>query len=100
MAGSGQRDGLFAAVSVVTLIFMVLGITVGIFQWVSYSKEPPRASRAVGSPEPPQLIREGGEGSDAGAVDLDAGAGEKADDDDAAGGDTGGPAGGEEEIEF
>ena len=66
MADSQERSGMFAAISVVSLVFMVIGIAIAVVQWVSYAADLPPGPRT--SEEPPSLSSIGsGKSSDDGS---------------------------------
>jgi len=47
MADSEGRAGMFAAISVVSLVFMVIGIAIAVVQWISYAADLPPGPRTT-----------------------------------------------------
>lgn len=50
MADSQGRAGMFAAISVVSLVFMVIGIAIAVIQLISYAADLPPGPRTTSAP--------------------------------------------------
>ena len=103
MPESGSRVGVYEAIGGVALLFMVLGIAIGVMQWMALAKDPTPVPRGI---DPPSKSRLSIERAD---VDADAdtdgagapAAGDAPKPDKAPKGDEEPPAnGGEEDMEF
>ena len=87
MADSQGRSGAFAAISIVALLFMVLGITIAVLQMVSYSdsQQPPPGTLSR-PPEPNLRVgeetedTEGEDGVGEGETDVEDGEGDDEED--------------------
>ncbi|MFH1730995.1 MAG: hypothetical protein ABIF82_05000 [Planctomycetota bacterium] len=73
MADSEGRPGMFAAISVVSLVFMVIGIAIAVVQWVSYAADLPPGPRTT--PAAPSLSSHIGSAESSGDDGVGAGAG-------------------------
>jgi len=67
MPDARPRDEVFAIISIVTLLFLLIGISIGVFQWVSSTQPTPPVFRASQEPTAPDLLKGSGEGELGGA---------------------------------
>ena len=52
------RDDVFTAISIVTLIFMLIGIGIAAFEWNSYAVDPQPSGPVAAAPKKPVLVDE------------------------------------------
>jgi len=102
MAQPGGRPGVYEAISIVALLFMVIGIAIAVMQWMAYTDDPAPIPRGI---DPPSKLRPSIEPAETDSDEADADGGAEAPaPDDAKKPDKDGaeaPAkGGEEDIEF
>jgi len=102
MADSEGRAGMFAAISVVSLVFMVIGIAIAVVQWISYAADLPPGPRTTSKAASLSEHIGAAESSDDGGVGAGAGTSRPADEKPKAG--TGGaevkPPINDDDIEF
>lgn len=67
MPDARPRDEVFAIISIVTLLFLLIGISIGVFQWVSSTQPKPPVFRPSRESTAPDLLKGSGEGELGGA---------------------------------